>query len=110
MAHRSVTIKVPCMEKNGQTVIREITGRPVRIYVGRTQFRFAILGEGAHKNLTHIDSGFKIGNITELQIRHFRSYKRMDDREAAVLLVNLTIEKYGLDRVIKVIKSAPVIN
>jgi len=89
-------------------------GKVIWLHVGNTRVRFFLqypVGDNSGAEfLTHYASGQKVGSIKAYKVKHFRSYVRITDREAAAgILENITKAK-GVEAVLSVLNAAPVIN
>lgn len=100
------TINIPTVK--GQ---KQVTGDVVLFYVGNYQHKFFIhkdLAEGPI--LSDYASGYRIGALNPIKIRHHRSYSRMTDRAAAEELLRDAANRIGAGAMLKQIKSVPTIN
>lgn len=103
---KRLTINLAC--KNGEP--RTANGVVMRDDINGKTYRFLIHSEGNEKVLTHIESGFKVGSLSPIMLRYFNSYKRLNDRGLALILLSELVEKYGAEFVSNAIDSEEVIN
>lgn len=106
------TIKAPhAHKKNGQIEYKEVSGKVALLYVGNVRYRF-LLQETPHGEvfLTHYANGRRLGSLTPVKLRHFKSYYTLKNREAAKILIADLVSKHGIDGVLRKLDSAPVVN
>lgn len=87
-----------------------VLGRVAILPIGKTKVKF-FLHDGI---LSHFASGFRFGGLNDIKIRNMcvrGHHARMTDRQAALALIDRTIERIGgADKVLAAIAAAPVIN
>ncbi|MDK4729357.1 hypothetical protein [Rhizobium phaseoli] len=111
-----ITFKAPALDK-GKIVHIEKSGYVVKLYVGNIQEKFVIqtsdLFPEEGEFLTHYASGNKVGALNPIKIRNMTGWgtaHRTTDREAAKQLLEEIVAKVGADKVLKVMRAAPVLN
>jgi hypothetical protein len=111
-----ITFKAPALD-NGKIVHVEKRGFVCKLYVGNIQEKFILqlsdLFENEVEFLTHYASGNKVGALNPIKIRNMctrGTASRLTDRDAAKILVSELVDKVGADKVLRVMKAAPVIN
>lgn len=87
---------------------KEITGRIVRLTVGRRKIR-CILHDGV---VSDVRSGRRIGSYRDMQILamcRLSTYHKLTDRQAAQAVLDDLVRLNGAEHVLAVISAAPAI-
>jgi len=86
-----------------------VIGRIAVIKIGDKKIRFMM----HHGNLSHFESGFRFGSLSDAKIRAMCAWghnHKLNDRQAAEHLVNRIVAEKGADFVLAQIAKAPVLN
>lgn len=108
-----ITFNTPAMDKKKNLIVEERQGYVALLYVGNYQEKFVLQTErnGTDvQSLVHWASGYKLGDLNPIKVRHWRSYSTMTDREAAKQLLADVVSRIGADAVREKLASVPVIN
>lgn len=111
---RTVEIKAPAMDrKTGiQTTVTK-SGTVARLYVGQYQRKFLLQHDetGTPESLVDYASGQIVGNLKGVGIAGLlRNGRTMTAREKAERLLKDLTAKHGADKLLAVMKAAPVLN
>jgi hypothetical protein len=90
------------MEVSGTVILLDVGGKKIKFLLQVTNTREVFL--------THYASGRLLGSLTPYKLAAHRSYKKLTDRAAAVIMLEKLIEKHGLDRVLVIFNSAEQLN
>lgn len=111
-----ITFKAPAMDK-GKIVTVEKQGYVAFLYVGTHREKFVLQIGGIDNEpevVTHYATGQMMpGKLNDIKISNLMargSYSKLNNRDAAQQLIHRAVDKVGVDRVMTVIKAAPVIN
>jgi hypothetical protein len=111
-----ITFKTPALDKGKITHV-EKQGYAAWLYVGphREKFVLQIGGiDNKPEKLAHYATGQLMpGTLNDMKIRNLMgrgSHARMSDRDAAQQIIHRAVDRSGVDKVISVIRAAPVIN
>lgn len=91
-----ITFKMSIHGKKGRDEIKETEGTIALIKVGDKKHRFVIHNE----NLSDYGTGRRVGELGAIKIERMArisSYTRTTDRQAAAILIERIIAKYGVD-------------
>lgn len=113
----NVTFNVPGKRPRGQKIIlTERTGRVAWFKIGDRKIKFVLqdsrLGSDAD-TLTHYASGYVFGRLNEVKVSYMMAkghHAKLNDREAAELLVASKIDQLGAAKILEVLDAAEVIN
>ena len=106
------TMRIPC--EKGQ--FREVNYRAAIFMVGGKRIKFAIQlnSDGTGKCVSHYASGYRIGDLNPVKVRHMvcvGTYgSRLNDREAAEIVISDIIAKIGPDAFLSKLETVPIIN
>ena len=92
---------------DGSTAI--VLGRVAILPVDKTRVKFFI-HDGM---LSHFASGFRFGSLNDIKVRNMCTlghHHGMNDRQAALALVNDVVARKGAAVVLDVINAAPILN
>jgi hypothetical protein len=109
---KTVTIKVPAMDKGGIVDVIPATGKVAWLKVGDRRVKF-LIQDGPHGTpefLTHFASGVKVGNINAIQIQSMCGAGLVSPRRACEILIDKIVAQYGAQRFHAVIDRADVLN
>lgn len=108
---KRIKFKTPVQNRDGERSIEERYGVIAKLYVGPYQEKFVLQeGKTGGTELAHFATGYKLGDLTPIKLRHMRSYKRMTDRAAAEIYIEELIAQHGHELVRSRLAEQPVIN
>lgn len=112
-----VTYKAPALDQNGKIVEIEKQGYTAFLYVGPHREKFMLQVGGIDNDaefVVHFATGQKMpGSLNDEKIRNMMAHghaSRLNTRAAAQQLVNRAVDRAGVDKVMAVIRAAPVLN
>lgn len=112
-----ITYKAPALDKKGKLVHIEKQGYVAFLNVGHHREKFVLQIGGIDNEpefLVHYATGQKMpGSLNDLKIRNMfarGSASRLNNRDAAQQLIHQAVDRNGVDKVMAVIKAAPIVN